>query len=83
MQEVTGELFHDYIGGKGISPHRRQRNGLSETCCVRSHYPEVTLAASWPAKSLYEKRGYKENGFHMIPAAYNDFLCYDDMAKEV
>ena len=50
---------------------------------ISDHYPEVTLAASWPAKRLYEKRGYKENGFHIIPAAYNDFLCYDDMVKRV
>ncbi len=50
---------------------------------ILDHYPEVTLAASWPAKRIYEKRGYIENGFHMIQAAYNDFLCYDDMVKKV
>lgn len=50
---------------------------------ISVHYPEAILAASWPAKSLYEKRGYIENGFYMIPAAYNDFLCYDDMVKKI
>ena len=35
------------------------------------------------SREVLEKRGYIENGFHMIQAAYNDFLCYDDMVKKV
>lgn len=48
---------------------------------ILQHYPEIELAASFPAKGLYIKRGYKEDGFHMISTEYNDVLCYDVMIK--
>lgn len=44
-------------------------------------FGEITLSASFPAKSIYIKRGYKETEFNIIKTNYNDFLCYDTMIK--
>ena len=46
-------------------------------------YPEIKIAASLPAKSIYLKRGYKETEYHIIKTVNNDFLCYDVMTKQV
>lgn len=46
-------------------------------------YSEIVLDSSLPAKRIYQKRGYKEAGFKIIPACHNDFLCYDVMVKRI
>ncbi len=50
---------------------------------ILSQYPEIVLAVSLPAKSMYRKRGYEDTEFHIIPTENNDFLCYDVMVKRV
>lgn len=44
-------------------------------------FGNIMLSASFPAKSLYIKRGYKETEFNIIKTNYKDFLCYDTMVK--
>lgn len=46
-------------------------------------YSKIVLDASLPAKRIYQKRGYKETIFNVIPTSYNDFLCYDVMVKQI
>lgn len=64
--------------GKG---HGRELLDFAEKT-VFEDYSEVTLAASFPAKPIYLKRGYKELGFNTIKTDNNDFLCYDVMTKK-
>lgn len=49
---------------------------------ILEKHPEVLLAASLPAKGIYQKRGYQEIEFNIIKANDNDFLCYDVMVKK-
>lgn len=39
----------------------------------------VCIDASFPAKGIYLKRGYRETEFHSIETGNGDFLCYDVM----
>ncbi len=48
---------------------------------ISEEYAEIVLDASFPAKGLYLRRGYKESGFHAIATENGDFLCYDVMKK--
>lgn len=41
----------------------------------------VRIDASFPAKGIYLKRGYKEIEFHSIETENGDYLCYDVMEK--
>jgi len=50
---------------------------------IAENYDEILLDASLPAKRIYLRRGYKEKESHIIEAYYDDFLCYDIMAKKV
>lgn len=50
---------------------------------ISNEFSEILLAASLPAKSIYQKMGYKETKFNVIETEYNDFLCYDAMAKQI
>lgn len=50
---------------------------------IFNEYSEIMLAASLPAKGMYQKRGYKDAVFHMIQVNYNDFLCYDVMIRQI
>jgi len=50
---------------------------------IAKNYKEILLDASLPAKRIYLRRGYKEKESHIIEAYYDDFLCYDIMAKKV
>lgn len=50
---------------------------------ISNKYSNIMLDASMPAKKLYQKRGYKETEFNIIPTDYNDFLCYDVMVKQI
>lgn len=49
---------------------------------IAKSYGEIVLDASFPAKSIYLKRGYRECGYRIIQAN-NDYLCYDVMTKQV
>jgi len=42
-------------------------------------YEEIQLAASFPAQSMYRKRGYKETSYHKILTDNGDYLCYHFM----
>lgn len=50
---------------------------------IAQEYHEIVLDASLPAKNIYRKRGYVETQYHTIIAENGDFLCYDEMRKEV
>lgn len=50
---------------------------------ISNEFSEIVLDASLPAKSIYQKRGYKETKFNVIETENNDFLCYDVMAKQI
>lgn len=49
---------------------------------IFANYDVCTLAASLPAKAIYQNRGYVEVSFHMIETTSHDFLCYDVMQKQ-
>lgn len=42
----------------------------------------VRIDASFPARGIYLKRGYREIEFHSIGTENGDFLCYDVMEKK-
>lgn len=48
---------------------------------ISDKYDTICLAASYPAKAMYRKRGYKEISFCKIETENGDFLCYDQMEK--
>lgn len=48
---------------------------------IFKNYAEIILAASFPAKTLYQKRGYHEIEFHVMETKEDDYLCYDVMVK--
>lgn len=48
---------------------------------IAENYSEIILAASLPAKKLYQKRGYTETSFDTIHTDNGDLLCYDMMKK--
>lgn len=50
---------------------------------IAQNYHEIILDASLPAKNIYRKRGYVETDYHTIIADNGDFLCYDEMRKDV
>lgn len=50
---------------------------------ISKTYSEIILDASLPARAIYLRRDYKESAFHMIPTDNGDFLCYDEMKKQV
>ena len=50
---------------------------------ISGQAPEIVLAASFPAKGMYLKRGYEVVSYHMLPTDNHDFLCYDVMKKQV
>lgn len=50
---------------------------------ISGQAPEIVLAASFPAKGMYLKRGYEAVSYHMLPTDNHDFLCYDVMKKRV
>jgi len=50
---------------------------------ISQNYLEVVLAASLPAKKLYQRRGYREVDFQVISTENQDFLCYDVMKRQL
>ena len=46
-------------------------------------YPECVADASFPAKSIYLRRGYADKEYHTVRTDNGDYLCYDVMAKKL
>ena len=42
-------------------------------------YDTVRIDASFPAKQIYLKRGYRETEYHVVRTENGDYLCYDVM----
>lgn len=49
---------------------------------VFQNYPNVHLAASFPAENMYLKRGYQIVSYQIIETENGDFLCYHTMEKK-
>lgn len=49
---------------------------------IAKSYDEIVIDASFAAKAIYLKRGYKEVAYNTIKTAGGDFLCYDIMTKK-
>lgn len=49
---------------------------------IFNKYAKIVLDASFPAKKIYLKRGYKDINFNILASSDNDFLCYDVMEKK-
>lgn len=66
---------------------RYQRNGIGRALMdlaeerIAAGYPEARLAASFPAKRIYLRRGYRETDSHEITAENGDVLFYDEMSR--
>ena len=54
---------------------------FAEDRIAREH-KTIELDASFPAKRIYLKRGYKETEYHTIETEGGDKLGYDVMVKE-
>ena len=63
--------------GKGYGS---QLLDFAENIILR-HYSNVAVAASFPAKCIYLKRGYADTDFKRIQTYNGDFLCHDVMKK--
>ncbi len=50
---------------------------------IAKNYNEISIDASLPAKSIYLKRGYTETAYRIIETENGDFLCYDEMKKNI
>ncbi len=46
---------------------------------IFQNYNQIEVDASFPAKSIYLKRGYKEVDFIKVETENGDYLCYDVM----
>ncbi|MCR5621595.1 MAG: GNAT family N-acetyltransferase [Treponema sp.] len=46
-------------------------------------YDEAVLDASFPAKHIYLKRGYRDKDFCTVETGNGDYLCYDVMSKKL
>ena len=49
---------------------------------ILESFDDIELSASFPAKHIYLKRGYKETEYHVIDTANGDHLCFDYMKKK-
>ena len=49
---------------------------------ILKSYECVQLDASYPAKGIYLKRGYREIDYNIIETDTGDYLCYDVMRLE-
>lgn len=48
---------------------------------ILGYSEKIRLDSSLPAKSIYIKRGYKENEYHKILTDNGDYLCFDIMER--
>ena len=77
----------DEIGRLFVLPSR-QRCGLGRAMLdfaeemILKQYDTVVLDASFPAKGIYRKRGYREKEYHIIRTDNGDYLCYDVMERK-
>lgn len=49
---------------------------------IFENYPKVHIDASFPAESMYLRRGYQIISYEKIQTENGDFLCYHIMEKE-
>ena len=49
---------------------------------ILERFDDIELSASFPAKHIYLKRGYKEIEYHIIDTPNGDHLCFDYMRKK-
>lgn len=49
---------------------------------ILENYPKVHVDSSFPAESMYLKRGYQIISYEKIETENGDFLCYHTMEKE-
>ncbi len=49
---------------------------------IFENYPEVHVAASFPAESMYLKRGYRIISYEKIKTENGGFLCYHTMERK-
>ena len=78
--DEIGRLFvlPEYQGsGYGTALLEFAENRVSE------RFSEIVLDASWSAKGLYLRRGYRAESYHTIETETGDFLCFDTMKKRV
>ena len=50
---------------------------------IAEKYTDIVIDASFSAKSIYLRKGYKFVEYNMIETDNGDFLCYDVMKKEL
>lgn len=50
---------------------------------ISENSDKIVIAASLPAKNIYMKRGYTEVSYNIIHTENGDFLCYDEMIKNI
>lgn len=50
---------------------------------IFTEYDEIVIDASFSAKAIYLKRGYRECEYKVVKTDNGDFLCYDIMTKKV
>lgn len=48
---------------------------------ILENYPKVHVDASFPAESMYLKRGYQITSYEKVETENGDFLCYHTMEK--
>ena len=49
---------------------------------ILEKFDHVQIDASFPAKRIYRKRGYKETEYNTVKTDNGDYLCYDVMRLE-
>lgn len=76
-KEIARLFVHPALQGKGYGT---QLLDFAESN-ILDKYKTIYLDASYPAKAMYRKRGYKETSFCKIETENGDFLCYDKMEK--
>lgn len=50
---------------------------------IAEKYTDIVIDASFSAKQIYLRKGYKFVEYNMIETDNGDFLCYDVMEKEL
>ena len=50
---------------------------------IAEKYDAIKLDASFPAKSIYLKKGYSFESYNSIDCSNGDKLCYDEMIKRI
>ena len=50
---------------------------------IAGRFSEAVIDASFPAKTLYLRRGYSEMEFNTVKTENGDYLCYDVMSKKL